>query len=61
MRYVSEELVRNTETGVVINIERVVSPIGMKNYRVAHRGSEFFFASNWGAFHKAKQLTKGEA
>jgi hypothetical protein len=56
MRYVSDEKIRNSKTGVVISIDRVINPIDMKNYRVAHAGSEYFFASNWGAFQKAQQL-----
>ena len=43
MRYVSEEQIRNPETGVVISIDRAINPEGMKNYRVAHNGSEYFF------------------
>ena len=58
MRYVSEEQIRNPKTGVVISIDRAINPEGMKNYRVAHNGSEYFFASNWCAFQRAQELAK---
>ena len=56
MRYFVDEQVWNSKTGVVINIEFCAGRNDMKNYRVALNGSEYFFASNWGAYQKAADL-----